>query len=157
MLNNNNKMIFSLVFTTLVVMQQVSSGVECVQFDWMMPNFLSSSQENFGNMFGNNMFGQGFQNGMLSLQNSMKDLKSNMENMNTEFKNIRNRTYTIDDLASVIFLNKDNNNENSSYYSTGGCSCVNLTCLCCAHLEIDQLNLNQTGKSIENKISNQKN
>jgi hypothetical protein len=132
----NTKMIFSFVFTTLVVMQ---GSVECVMFDWMMPNFLSHNQENFGNV--GNMFGQEFQNGMLSLQNSMNSLKSNMENMNIEFKNIRNRTYTIDDLASVISL-KDN--ENSSYHNTGGCSCVNLTCLCCAHLEIDQLDLNQT-------------
>lgn len=135
----NNKMIFSFLFVTTVVLMQAS--VECVMFDWMMPNFLSSNQDNFAD----SVLGKGFQDSILSLQNSMSNLKSNMESMSTEFKQIRDRTYTIADLASVIFSNDSSNN---SYVNTGGCSCVNLTCMCCAHLEIDQLNLNDTGADL---------
>jgi len=134
----NNKTIFSLV---LMVMQ---GSVRCIMLDWMMPYSLASNQDSFANVLD-----QGFRNGMFTLQKSMDNLKSNIQNMksdikkmNSEFKNIRNRTYTINDLAAVIYLN---DNDTSSYYSTGGCNCINLACLCCAHLEINELNLNETG------------
>lgn len=125
------KIIFSLLII-LICNQSVTQGVF---FDWMMPTFVFEEPSD-------DLFDSSFKNGMKSLHESMLNLKDNMEKLNKEIKEINVGNFSILDLASVMY---PNGTDLSSYYSLGGCDCANLTCSCCAHLEIAQLNLNDTG------------
>ena len=68
-----------------------------------------------------------------------------MKQINEELDKISSQNYSSVDLASVIYPNE---NDTNIHFSVGGCNCVNQSCDCCAHIEIDQLQINNTGKLI---------
>ena len=118
---NNNKLIYSVLLMTMLIIHSNSIG-----FDWKTPGFGGLFSENLRNM----------------LIKSIAKFKSSMEQINSELEKINSQNYSDFELASVIYPDE---NDTSIHLSLGGCNCINQECNCCSHIEIDQLQLNQTG------------
>jgi hypothetical protein len=55
------------------------------------------------------------------------------------------------DESSALYewnVNNDSSQNSTRRYYNYGCECLNYSCSCCGHIEVNKINLNETGRSI---------
>jgi hypothetical protein len=125
-----SKILYSILII-FILNQNVSNGS---LFDWMMPKFLLSNQTS------DSIFDFNFENSFKALKESLFNLEDDLNKLKSQLPDFANQNVSLN-LAGIFFPNETDLN---TYYSLGGCECDNITCSCCAHIEIDRLNLNDT-------------
>lgn len=94
-------------------------------YDWFIPFDMENT---------NNWLERTYNETIRPINEKLNQLKENMQKLKNELQKFDN--------SSSSFISYEN--ETQEYYSMGGCSCVNMSCSCCAHVSVEKLNLNDT-------------